>query len=54
MNGKRQQNLFRQFAKGRTVRGEPNTRKPGFSGTIDGGGVQPGKSRISVETRSKE
>ena len=40
--------------KGRTVRGEPSTRKPGFSGTIDGGGVQPGKSRSSVETRSKE
>ena len=63
MNGKRQKThcsaalepagegeALSQFSKGRTVRGEPNTRKPGLSGTIDGGGVQPGKSRNSVET----
>ena len=40
--------------RGRTIRGEASTRKPGFDGTMNGGGVRPRNSRKSVETRSTE
>ena len=36
----------------RTTHGEARTRKPGFGGTTDGGGVRPREPRKSVETRS--
>src|ERR1700758_4778339 len=38
----------------RTLRGEASTRKPGFDGTINEGGVRSRESRKSVETRSPE
>src|SRR5215469_3318490 len=47
-------NPGQRLPRGRTSRGEASTRKPGFDGTINGGGVRSRESGKSVETRSPE
>jgi hypothetical protein len=42
-----------QLPEGRVICGEPSTRKPGWDGTSNGGGVRPRVSPKCVETRSR-